>query len=62
MEKEITVGTAVIIPFGKGNRQIKGYVIEITDQPSFDISKMKEIMAVEEGAAKVESQLINLAY
>lgn len=35
LEKEITVGTAVIIPFGKGNRQIKGYVIEITDQPSF---------------------------
>ena len=62
LEKEITVGTAVTIPFGKGNRQIKGYVIEITDQPSFDISKMKEIMAVEEGAAKVESQLINLAY
>ena len=62
LEKEITVGTAVIIPFGKGNRQVKGYVIEITDQPSFDISKMKEIMAVEEGAAKVESQLINLAY
>ena len=50
LEKEITVGTAVTIPFGKGNRQIKGYVIEITDQPSFDISKMKEIMAVEEGA------------
>ena len=62
LEEEITVGTAVTIPFGKGNRQIKGYVIEITDQPSFDISKMKEIMAVEEGAAKVESQLINLAY
>ena len=62
LEKEITVGTAVTIPFGKGNRQVKGYVIEITDQPSFDISKMKEIMAVEEGAAKVESQLINLAY
>ena len=62
LEKEITVGTAVTIPFGKGNRHIKGYVIEITDQPSFDISKMKEIMAVEEGAAKVESQLINLAY
>ena len=58
LEEEITVGTAVTIPFGKGNRQIKGYVIEITDQPSFDISKMKEIMAVEEGAAKVESQLI----
>ena len=27
LEKEITVGTAVTIPFGKGNRHIKGYVI-----------------------------------
>lgn len=61
LENKITVGTVVIIPFGKGNRQIKGYVIEITKTPSFEVKKMKEIIDVEKGATHIESQLINLA-
>lgn len=62
LEKSITVGTAVMIPFGRGNRQIKGYVIEITNTPSFDVAKMKHIISVAEGTVEVESQLINLAW
>lgn len=62
LENSISVGTAVMIPFGKSNRQIKGYVIEITDNPSFDITKMKQIISVAEGAVEAESQLINLAW
>lgn len=58
----IKVGTAVNIPFGKGNRLISGYVIEITDRPGFDISKMKEIDSVVEDATSVESGLIQLAW
>lgn len=62
LENVISVGTAVIIPFGKGNREIKGYVIDISDTPSFEISKMKEIISLAEGTVEVESQLINLAW
>lgn len=62
LESKISVGTAVMVPFGKGNRQIKGYVIEITNKPSFDISKMKQISSVAAGAVEVESMLINLAW
>lgn len=58
----VQVGTAVKIPFGKGNRLISGYVIEITDKPGFDILKMKEIDSVAEGATSVESGLIQLAW
>lgn len=58
----VKVGTAVMIPFGRGNRLISGYVIEITDRPSFEISKMKEIDSVIEGATTVESGLIQLAW
>ncbi len=59
---EIKVGTAVIIPFGKGNRLISGYVIELTDKPGFDIAKMKEIQSVIDDATSVESELIKLAW
>lgn len=58
----VKVGTAVIIPFGRGNRLITGYVIEIMDKPGFEIEKMKEIDSVVEDAASVESELIKLAW
>ncbi len=58
----ISVGTAVKIPFGKGNRLISGYVIELTDNPGFDIAKMKEIHSVIDDATSVESELIKLAW
>lgn len=62
LEQSVTAGTAVKIPFGRGNRQIKGYVIEISNHISFDIKKMKEISDVVESSLEVESQLINLAW
>ena len=39
-------GAYVMIPFGKGDRQIKGYVVNVTDRPDFDVSKQKEIAGV----------------
>ena len=62
LEDKISIGTQIAIPFGKGNREITGYVIEITDKPSFDINKMKYIIRANEGAATVEKQLIELAW
>ena len=51
----------VQVPFGNGGRTIKGYVIRVTDQPSFDVSRMKEIREVETGSNSIESRLIALA-
>ena len=31
MEEAVAVGSQVAIPFGKGNRTITGYVIELTE-------------------------------
>ena len=62
LEDKISVGTAVMISFGRGNRLISGYVIEITDTPGFDVSKMKPIHSVVENATSVEGELIKLAW
>ena len=63
LENDIFLGVAVMIPFGRGNRQIKGYVIEIKEKPSlFDITKMKEVSSVIKEAVEVESMLISLAW
>lgn len=61
LEDCTSVGTQVEIPFGKGNRLITGYIIEITEKPEYDILKMKEISGVKKGSLKIESQLILLA-
>ncbi len=59
---EISIGMLVEIPFGKGNRLIKGYIVNITDEPNFDIKRMKEIVSISEGSIVIESQLIKLAW
>lgn len=62
LEDEIKVGCAVIIPFGRGNRMIQGYVIEIKEHAGYDIKKMKEIDKIAPGAVAAESELIGLAW
>lgn len=62
LENEVIVGSQVVIPFGKGNRAITGYVVNLTDTPSFDVSKQKPIARVMKDSVAIESQLISLAY
>lgn len=61
LKELVTEGVVVKIPFGNGNRIIKGYVIGITDQPKFAVEKTKEILSVESTEETVESRLIALA-
>ncbi len=56
---EVRVGVLVEIPFG--NRSITGYVVELTDEAEFDVSRLKPIIGVKKGSVPIESQLIELA-
>ena len=49
LKGQIEVGMAVMIPFGRGNKLIKGYVMEITDKPELAIDKLKAIDSVVKG-------------
>ena len=57
----ICIGMQVEIPFGRYNGKRKGYVINISDKPSFDIDKMKKISDISEKSIKIEGNLIRLA-
>lgn len=57
----IRIGSEVVVPFGKSNREISGFVVNITLVPSFDINKMKEIIGVSPKGVTIESHLIQLA-
>ena len=50
LEDEVKTGSLVTVPFGNGNRQLKGYVVNLTDTPKFDRAKTKSITGVEKNA------------
>ena len=59
LEDVIKIGVAVDVPFG--NRQISGYVVELTDEAEFDVNKIKQIIGIKAQSVAIESQLIELA-
>ncbi len=58
----VGVGDYVTIPFGKSDKLINGYVLELTDRAEYDPSKLKEIESVCTDSSLVENKLIKLAY
>ena len=61
MEEKLSEGMEVMVPFGKGNREIKGYVVGFSENTDFDKDKIKEILRISENKVKIESKLIALA-
>lgn len=59
---KITPGVRVHIPFGKGNKDMTGYVVDLADKADYPAEKIKEIIDIDEKAATVESDLIKTAY
>ncbi|MDD6434818.1 MAG: primosomal protein N' [Clostridiales bacterium] len=57
----LRIGMQVIIPFGKSNRRITGYVVEIRDSFDGDVSTLKEIAEIEDRGNAIEGRLIELA-
>lgn len=61
LRQEICVGMVVLVPFGKANREIAGYVVELTKKPSMEPDKMKEVLSLKSSPETTESKMILLA-
>lgn len=61
MEQDIDVGVLVNVPFGRGNRTITGYVIELSNEPKLDIDKIKYIDSIVPDKVKAVSRMLKLA-
>lgn len=59
MRGRLVLGMQVYIPFG--NRKVKGYVVELTDEAEYDVTKLKDIIGIVTDSIPIESQLIALA-
>ena len=62
LQSVVEIGSYVRIPFGKSNKLIEGYVLDLTDTAEYDPAKLKEISEVIVDASVNESRLIKLAF
>lgn len=60
LEAQVVPGVTVKVPFGP-SRTLKGFVLDISETPEFDVSKTKDIISVETGTNIAEERLIQLA-
>ena len=61
LREKIRPGSRVVIPFGRGDRELTGYVVGLSETPEIEPERIKEIIGVPEGEMPIESQLIGLA-
>jgi len=58
---KLETGMCVTVPFGSGNKLIKGYVIHIGEERKFDPDRIKDIRDITDKGVSVEGNLIRLA-
>ncbi len=61
LQGKLEAGMQVLIPFGKGNKVIKGFVLELTDESEYPDELCKEVLDVVEGGISAEGRSIALA-
>ena len=59
--EKLETGMCVNVPFGNGNKLIKGYVVEIGTVCKFEPERMKEIQGIVPGDVSIEDKMIALA-
>lgn len=61
LEGILEVGTEVVVPFGRGNKETGGYVIGFSETTDYDEDKIKFILRRAEDKRAIESKLVALA-
>ena len=61
MGDEISIGACVTVPFGRGNKRMKGYVVGFSDSADFPDEKIKEIEEIVVKQDDLQGRMIRLA-
>lgn len=61
LEDKVAVGSRVIVPFGMGNKQLEGYVIQLKDSIDFNVSRIKPVVRVIDDEPVMSPMLVELA-
>ena len=55
LEGMLKVGTEVVVPFGRGNKETKGYVTGFSREAGYDVSKIKPVAGIAKDSVAIES-------
>lgn len=55
-------GVRVHVPFGRGNQEKVGYVVDVSKETDYPAEKIKDILSVDEKGMSVEGRQIQIAY
>ena len=61
LEGMLKIGTEVVVPFGRGNKETHGYVVGFSERAEYDEKKMKQIIQIAEKSVAIEAKLVGLA-
>lgn len=61
MKSSIRVGSRVLVPFGMGNKQLEGYVVDLKDSIDFKASKIKSASKLLDEEPVMSPKLVELA-
>jgi len=61
MEEAVEIGSRVIVPFGVGNKQLEGYVLDIKDSIDFNVSRIKPVARALDDEPVMSPKLVELA-
>ncbi len=61
LRESLETGMCVTVPFGNGNKLLKGYVVGLGDVCKFDPARMKEIRGIAKNGVDIDDKMIALA-
>lgn len=61
LSERLETGMCVTVPFGNGNKLVKGYVIGLGNVCKFDPGRMKDIRGIVKSGVDIEDKMITLA-
>ncbi len=61
LQGKLEAGMEVIVPFGRGSRETRGYVVGFSEKADYAEDKMKEILCAAEDGVAIEARLVKLA-
>lgn len=61
LQDRVYVGSCVTVNFGRGTRQISGYIVSLSEKPACPPDKIKDISDINDTAIPIEGRMIMLA-
>ena len=55
LEGDLRTGAGVIVPFGRGNRETKGYIVGFSETCDYDAEKIKDILRTDTSSVAIEA-------